>query len=258
MFLRLVACTLITSLSATQTPVPAPPPPPAPGASITVPAGTAVQLALISPIRSRSTRPGSPVRAVVSFPVTVGAQVAIPAGTYVLGTVIRIHADPLGRSAPIVNLHLTSLVFENGSTVPLDALHLSAQLDPALAPPGSEGRAPVAELADAREGAPHPGGPSPEPEPGPIFEADPAQEPNPPALPPLKNPGPSEGVFLGVGLGGMAALFTLGAIFFHRRAARLDYVVFDGGWPFEMVLSRPLTLYPAAPTGPAGPASPAA
>ena len=80
---RFVAVLLIASLCTAQTPAPAPssapsaaPPP------ITVAPGTAVPLTLLNPIRSRTTKPGDAIRAVVAFPVTVGTQVAIPAGTY--------------------------------------------------------------------------------------------------------------------------------------------------------------------------------
>jgi len=37
-------------------------------------------MTLVSPIKSKSTKVGDAVRAVVAFPITVGGQVAIPAG----------------------------------------------------------------------------------------------------------------------------------------------------------------------------------
>lgn len=63
-------------------------------AAIDVPAGTKVQLNLVNPIMSLSTKPGDTVRAVVAFPVTVGNHVAIPAGTFVEGQFLSATTNP--------------------------------------------------------------------------------------------------------------------------------------------------------------------
>ena len=87
----LIAALLVLSVVGSQTAFAAGPQAAAPmsrqAATITVPAGTVVPLTLVSPIKSKSTKVGDAVRAVVAFPVTVGAQIAIPAGTYVEGVV---------------------------------------------------------------------------------------------------------------------------------------------------------------------------
>lgn len=79
-----------------------------------MPQGTTIPLELVSLIKSKTSRPGDSVRGVVAFPVTVGTQVAIPAGTYVEGTINSINPGPphgMGRS---VKIHFTRLIFSNG------------------------------------------------------------------------------------------------------------------------------------------------
>ena len=67
-----------------------PPEAPPPDATITVPAGTRVQLALANPMRTRDAHVGDIVHAVTNFPVTVGQDLAIPQGTYVEGRIARV------------------------------------------------------------------------------------------------------------------------------------------------------------------------
>src|ERR1700741_1499785 len=99
--MRFVAWFLIANLCSAQAPLPAASNIQAsatpPSAIIVVPQGTAIPLTLVNPIHSKSTKPGDAVRAMVAFPATVGAQLAIPAGTYVEGTVVSVKA-PSGRS----------------------------------------------------------------------------------------------------------------------------------------------------------------
>ena len=85
--------------------------PPTNSPSITIPAGTHLQLVLTHPLDSHSTSQGDQVFAQTTAPVIVGDQVAIPAGTFVQGKVEKLNrngtrADMLMRSA--------SLVFPNG------------------------------------------------------------------------------------------------------------------------------------------------
>ena len=46
----------------------------------------------------------------------------------------------------------------------------------------------------------------------------------------------------GVGLGVLAGAFVGIFAWAHHRAGSFDYVVFDSGWQFTMVLQHPLTL----------------
>lgn len=224
---RFVAVLLIASLCTAQTPAPAPssapsaaPPP------ITVAPGTAVPLTLLNPIRSRTTKPGDAIRAVVAFPVTVGTQVAIPAGTYAQGTVTAVASHGSHGQPPNVKIHFTSLLFANGYLATLDAMNSDAMM---ILPAASE---PAYEIADARDGAPLLGK---------NFAAARGQL-SPPTLPPLPQVGPSPAVVIGAGLGISAATFVAILAWAHHRAGTLDYVVFDNGWQFTMVLQHPLTL----------------
>ncbi len=69
--------------------------------AIIVPAGTAIQLALVSPVKTRSTKVGDAVRAEVALPVTIGTQLAIPAGTFVDGKVSQVKARPKSGQSPL-------------------------------------------------------------------------------------------------------------------------------------------------------------
>jgi len=234
---RLVALVSITSLCAAQTPVPASAPqeqpsgaaapPAAPAGTIVVPQGTEIYLTLVSTIRSKSTRAGDDVRAQVAFPVTVGTNVAIPAGTYVQGTVIAVDAKSARGGSSGVQIHFTTLLFSNGYTVALDAEN-QAQRNalPAKDTP------PEDEIAWAGHGAPYLGE---------GFQGAGQQTPPLPPLPPLPRVGPSPGVVIGISLGGSAVLAgVMFALAHHRGGA--DYILHDSGWQFEMTLRSPLAL----------------
>jgi hypothetical protein len=186
---RFVAVFLIASLCSGQIPTastPAQDAPPAPS-SIFLPPGTAVALTLISPIKSRSTKPGDTVRAAVAFPVTVGNQIAIPVGTYVEGVVNTVSPHPSHSQSPNVKVHFTRLLFANGYSVPLDAMNSEAmKIDP-IANHSRE----TYEIAYGGDGAPYLGeGFSGQQEPPPL-----------PPLPSLPSNGPSAGVLIGVTVG---------------------------------------------------------
>jgi hypothetical protein len=222
---RIVALLLIASISAAQAPTGPPPAAPTASGTITVPPATVVALKLISSIKSRSTKPGDPVRAIVAFPLVVGTQVAIPAGTYVEGVVDKVNARPFGTTPATVELRFTRLLFANGYSAPLVAANTQANnVAPALFPRSTD------LLADARDGAPY------------LGEGFGASGQNPPTLPPLPSNGPSPAVLAGIGIGATAGIVVLCLAISHHRAATADYVLFDTGWQFQMALEEPLTL----------------
>ena len=239
MFVQSVAALMIASLTMAQTPIPAPqvaPPPaqsapapattqnaPAPSAqAIIVPTGTAVQLTLMSAVKSKSTKPGDTVRAVVAFPVTVGSQLAIPTGTFVEGTVTQVSAQPLKNQAPTLRVHFTRLLFANGYSVALNGENTQSFLLP------DENRASTVEVAEL----------TPIPPLGAHFAMGAGQQ----TLPPLPQVGPSKAVVIGSVTGAFAA-FTIGMIaLVHHRVNSYDFVVFDVGWQFQMVLDSPVVL----------------
>ncbi len=223
---RFVAVLLIASVCAAQTPAPAPSATPSTPPPITVAPGTTIALTLLNPIRSRTTKPGDAVRAVVAFPVTLGTQVAIPAGTYAQGSVTAVASHGSHGQPPHVTIHFTHLLFANGYLAALDAVNSDAMM---ILPVASE---PTYEIADARDGAPFLGK---------NFAAAGSQPPVP-TLPPLPKIGPSKAAIIGTGVGIMAA--SAGFFFWYarHRAGTFDYVLFDNGWQFSMVLQHPLTL----------------
>lgn len=65
-------------------------------------------------------------------------------------------------------------------------------------------------------------------------------EPATPTLPPLHQP--NIGAIAGATMGGGAALGIGLLVWAHHRATHMDYVLFESGWQFQMVLTKPLTL----------------
>src|ERR1700722_4752683 len=87
--------------------------------TLIVPAGTAVELALTSPILTRTAKPGESVYAETAFPVAVNNLIAIPPGTYVEGQI-----DSMARPGWLsphaqFQIHFTKIIFANGYTVVL-------------------------------------------------------------------------------------------------------------------------------------------
>jgi hypothetical protein len=229
MRLRIVAFLLISSTCAAQIPTVPPAANPAPTAdAITVPQGTLIALNLISSIKSKSTKPGDPVRAVVAFPLAMGPRVAIPAGTFVEGIVDKVNAHPKRGGMASVQIRFTRLLFANGYSVPLVATNTEAKL---LAPDPATQQA--FQLADARDGAPY------------LGEGFSAPGQTTPQLPPLPSNGPSPGALAGIGIGAGVGILVLSLAIGHHRAGSGDYILFDAGWQFQMALQEPLTLDPA-------------
>jgi len=214
-----------TPTAAQQNPAPAAGQSPLPAASsaITVPAGTSIPLTLMNAIKSKATKPGDTVRAVVAFPVTVGSRLAIPAGTFAEGTVSQVSARPLTSHAPTVRIHFMRLVFANGYSASLDAENTQSFL---LRDEDKNSTVEVAEL-------------TPPNLPGAHFAMGEGQQPT---LPPLPQVGPNPAVIGGIAGGVTAALVVGLAIWSHHRVNNYDFVVFDVGWQFQMVLDSPVVL----------------
>jgi len=247
MFVQSITALMIASLTMAQTPLPATQiaPPAAPdssapaaqvaparagqnapaGQAITVPTGTTLQLTLMSAVKSKSTHAGDTVRAVVAFPVTIGTALAIPAGTFVDGDVLQVTARPKGGQQPSFRVHFTRLVFSNGYSVALNGENTQALVLPLdSSAPTNE----VAELAPLRM-------------PGSRFAMGEGQQ-QPPTLPPLPRVGPNPAVVGGAIGGGFAALVVLMLVLAHHSANNTDFLLYDAGWQFQMILDSPLTL----------------
>ena len=202
--------------------------------TIDVPAGTKIPLNLVTQIMSKSTKPGATVRAVVAFPVTVGSQLAIPAGTYVEGQLISARAAGTkakkGTSGRALQVHFTKLVYANGYTVPLDAQESQASVttDAATSEVAS---ADELQMPVAREHGPDGGA---------AFIEGQIGEPPLPPLPKLPGPNP---VAITLGAIGGFVLITIGAVLLAKRSGKsADYVLYDAGWQFSMSLTNALAL----------------
>jgi type IV secretion system protein VirB10 len=243
MFVQSISAIMIASLMIGQTPVPAnqmtPPAtqsspvasgqnaPSSAAQAIIVPAGTAIQLALMSAVRTRSTKVGDTVRAEVAFPVTIGTQLAIPAGTFVDGKVSQVKARPKGGQSPLFRVHFTRLVYSNGYTVALSGENTQALLLPLdNSAPADE----VAELMPLRLPGTHSAmGQNPQPV-GPE--------------PPGQATAGSNPALIGGIAGGAAAAFIVGTLIWahHRTNKETDFVLYAVGWQFQLVLDSPVTL----------------
>jgi len=104
-------------------PEPEPEPRPAPRPEpVTVPAGTVMNVEMLTTISSESSKKGDLFRARIAGSVrTDGGEVAIPAGSEVVGEVTEAAAPgKIGGQAKL-GIHFTDLVLPDGTTVPLEA-----------------------------------------------------------------------------------------------------------------------------------------
>jgi hypothetical protein len=240
--LRLIAAFLVLSTFASQTAFAASPQAPAQPApdqtsagQTIVPAATVVPLTLVSQIKSKSTKVGDTVRAQVAFPITVGTEMAIPAGTYVEGVVTSLTAQVKKTGQPDVQIHFTRLVYANGYTAALDAANTQASnVVPGSALPEqlSETLPPAAAGAGRTHIAFYGGE-------GFAPRAQTGTQPQEPTM-----PGPPMGAVIGATFGGLAALLIIGLVFGHHHKSNADYLLFDAGWQFQMTLTTPLVLDP--------------
>ena len=79
--------------------------------TVTIPAGTRLEMVLTHPLDSKTTHRGDEVYAQISAPVTLEDRVAIPAGTFVQGRVESMHRD---GSRAVITMQSASLAFPNG------------------------------------------------------------------------------------------------------------------------------------------------
>jgi type IV secretion system protein VirB10 len=80
-------------------------------ATLTIPAGSRLALVLTSPIASKNVHRGDMIYAQMTAPVTVGNEVALPAGSFVQGTVEKLSRN--GSRAEML-LQSVSVVFPDG------------------------------------------------------------------------------------------------------------------------------------------------
>ena len=121
--ITLLACFLLAGLTCTAQNPPQdtanqqPEPNPDQSSTITIPAGTQLSLALSQPIQSRILRRGDDIYAQITAPVLAGDEVAIPAGTFVQGTMDKLERHG-GRAQ--LRLQSMSLTFPDGYVKSID------------------------------------------------------------------------------------------------------------------------------------------
>lgn len=179
---------------------------------ITVPAGTHLMLGLVRPLSFKKSKAGTPVYLQVTFPVTIGPQMAIPAGAYVQGTIDKVVKRNRTKEVMEFQMRSASVIFSTGYTVSLGGALDVAPIDAAAVPPALPGSS-VPVLAAV-------GGPAPPPL---------------PTLPSMGNG--ARNAVIGLGIAGAAAGIIVAAIGYHHNDIEMD-----AGTPVEIVLQSPLLL----------------
>lgn len=178
---------------------------------ITVPAGTHLMLGLVRPLSFKKSKAGTPVYLQVTFPVTIGPQMAIPAGAYVQGTIDKVVKRNRTKEVMEFQMSSASVIFSTGYTVSLGGALDVAPIDAAAVPPALPGST-VPVLAAV-------GGTTP-------------------ALAPLPSIGNgARNAVIGLGLAGAAGVAIAAAIGYHHNDIEMD-----AGTPVEIVLQSPLLL----------------
>lgn len=93
-----------------------------PAQGLILPAGTKIELAVTSPVWARTAKPGDTLYTQTDFPVIVEKAVAIPAGTYIQGTIQSITRPSRFKSRAEIQVLLTTLIFGNGYVAQLPSL----------------------------------------------------------------------------------------------------------------------------------------
>jgi hypothetical protein len=184
------------------------------GSTITIPAGTRVPVTLASPIITKKDRKGDAVRVATAFPVTVGTRLAIPAGTYVEGTIDKIEKHRGGDVH--LQMSFTRMIYASGYEVSLiGATVLSKAEEPGRQDPRQDTGGSFVGLGNG-------------------FL--PQQEP-----PPLPQVGPNKAVVIGATVGVVAAVAVIGIIVAHHRGGGNEPVI-DEGTQFDLVFQEPVTV----------------
>jgi hypothetical protein len=107
-----------------------------PPVPVVLPSGSKVEMALTRPVWAAKAKAGDPLYLQTIFPVTVGNRVAIPAGTYVAGTIDSIVKPTRKVNSAEIDVHFDQIIFADGYTVAIpDADQPGAP--PAVADPGA-------------------------------------------------------------------------------------------------------------------------
>jgi len=98
--------------------------------SITLSAGTKVELLVTRPVWSLTAKAGDVIYAQTSFPVALGTGIAIPAGTYVQGTIESVTRPTRRTNHAEIDVRFTKFIFANGYVVPMPGDQATADPTP--------------------------------------------------------------------------------------------------------------------------------
>lgn len=88
-------------------------------ATITIPAGTTLTLALADPIWAKTAKAGDAVYAVAAFPLASNGTMLIPTGTYLLGRIDAVTKPGFLSPHALLQMHFRKIIFVNGYTLEL-------------------------------------------------------------------------------------------------------------------------------------------
>ena len=205
--------------------------------TIVIPANTHIPLALSNPITTKSDRPGATIRAVTTFPVTVGTQLAIPTGTYVEGVIAKVTRG--GHNGPMLRAHFTRLLFANGYSIIIDGENLQALVTKTHPLNGFLQGTPSTALKSGLDSDPRFEAALFTSADQPHYVLAAQTSPEPPTLPPP--PSMHAGRFIGIAVGSGVALIVSAILLAHHNGGGNE-VLFDTGWQLEMVLQSPLSV----------------
>jgi hypothetical protein len=95
---------------------------PSPPATITLPAGTRLPLALQNGISTRNAKPGDSVYFQTTYPIAQDNRIVIPMGTFARAEVISVKRPGHFGGRAELQMRITSLTFVNGYVIPFAAL----------------------------------------------------------------------------------------------------------------------------------------
>jgi len=181
--------------------------------TVTIPAGTKLQLGLARPLSVKKTKPGDNAYLQVTFPVSAGSEMLVPPGTYLQGTIGKIVRRDRNRALLQFELSSASLIYSTGYTVnfpvAVDATPVVAQVT-----------------------LPGPGQPQNVPPVGAMA----ATGTTPPPLPTLSLGNGPRNALIAVGVAGAVGVALVALAVHHSD------IYMDVGTPIEIVLPAPLTL----------------
>jgi hypothetical protein len=86
-------------------------------ATLTLPAGTQLSLAITTPVWAKTAAAGDPIYTQTNFPVTAGSSIAIPPGTYVEGTLQSVTKPTKKVKLAQLQVAIQKIIFANGYTI---------------------------------------------------------------------------------------------------------------------------------------------